>query len=76
MQGAPEAPADQRSPSPATPAFWRIDTDHFQYGGILRKVERAGVGENADAGKEEEKQEEAFKEEQHVVGDFIRLLQF
>ena len=31
----------------------RIDSDHFQYGGILRKVERVELGEKVDA--EEEK---------------------
>jgi hypothetical protein len=30
-----------------------IDVDHFQYGGILRKVERAGPGEEVDADEEE-----------------------
>jgi hypothetical protein len=31
----------------------RIDVDLFQYGGILRKVERVGLGEEVDADEEE-----------------------
>jgi hypothetical protein len=31
----------------------RIGVDHFKYGGILRKVERAGLGEEVDADEEE-----------------------
>ena len=31
----------------------RIDADNFQYGGVLRKVERAGLGEEEDADEEE-----------------------
>ena len=31
----------------------RIGVDHFQYGGILRKVERVGLGEEVDADEEE-----------------------
>ncbi len=33
--------------------WWRIDSDHFQYGGILRKVERVELGEKVGADEEE-----------------------
>jgi hypothetical protein len=46
--------ADQRSLSSEIPMSSRIDVDHFQYGGILSKVERVGLGEPVDAGEEEE----------------------
>jgi len=38
----------------------RINTDNFQYEGVLSKIERVGLGEKVNAG-EEEKQEEIFK---------------
>ena len=44
---------DQRSQSSVIPTFSRIDTDDFQYEGILSKVERVGLGEKVDAGEEE-----------------------
>jgi hypothetical protein len=31
----------------------RIDTDNFQYEGVLSKIERVGLGEKVDAGEEE-----------------------
>jgi len=31
----------------------RIDTDDFQYEGVLSKIERVGFGEKVDAGEEE-----------------------
>jgi hypothetical protein len=46
--------ADQCSQSSVIPTSSRIDIDHFQYGGILSKVERVGLGEEVDAGEEEE----------------------
>jgi hypothetical protein len=46
--------ADQRSRSSVIPTSSRIDIDDFKYGGILSKVERAGLGEEVDAGEEEE----------------------
>jgi len=36
-----------------TPTWWRIDSDHFHYGGILRKVERVELGEKVGAEEEE-----------------------
>ena len=46
--------ADQRSQASVIPTPSRIDTDDFQYGGILSKVERVELGEEVDAGEEEE----------------------
>jgi len=47
-------PADQQSRSSVIPTSSRIDIDHFQYGGILSKVEIVGLGEEVDAGEEKE----------------------
>jgi hypothetical protein len=33
--------------------LFSIDVDHFQYGGILRKVWGVGLGEEVDADEEE-----------------------
>jgi len=46
--------ADQCCRSSVPPISSRIDIDHFQYGGILSKVERVELGEEVDAGEEEE----------------------
>jgi hypothetical protein len=46
--------ADQRNRSSVIPTSSRIDIDHFKYGGILSKVQRVGLGEEVDAGEEEE----------------------
>jgi hypothetical protein len=45
--------ADQRSRSSVIPTSSRIDTDDFQYEGVLSKIERVGLGEKVDAGEEE-----------------------
>ena len=50
---------------PTTPTWWRIDSDHFQYGGILRKVERDELGKEVGADEEE-----VFKEKRHVARGF------
>ncbi len=47
----------------------RIDTDDFQYEGVLSKIGTVGLGEKVDAG-EEEKQEEIFKVTRHVAREF------
>ena len=44
----------QRSRSSVIPTSCRIDIDHFEYGGILSKIERVGLDEEVDAGEEEE----------------------
>jgi hypothetical protein len=45
--------ADQRSQTSVIPTPSRIDTDNFQYEGVLSKIERVGLGEKVDAGEEE-----------------------
>jgi hypothetical protein len=44
--------------------LFSIDVDHFQYGGILRKVGGAGLGEEVDA--DEEEGQEILKEKWQV----------
>ena len=46
--------AVQRSRSSLIPTSSRIDTDGFQYGAILSKVEKFGSGEKIGADEEEE----------------------
>ena len=59
-QRSGSALADQQSQASVIPTTSRIDTDNFQYEGVLSKIERVGLGEKVDAGEEEE-QEEIFK---------------
>ena len=44
--------------------LFSIDVDHFQYGGILRKVRGVGLGEEVDA--DEEEGQEILKEKRQV----------